>query len=183
MSKSAIPKGGNDCIMTPDSLALAIVRHFRPTLNVLEPCEGEGAFVRAVQVYSIEQFTETSKCPIAYHHHSDIAIKEGRDFLTINWMPLLKYHWIITNPPWSQFLAFLKRSMQFADNIVFLGYANAWFVKSRINAMEAAGFHFREFAYVANPKKPWPQMGLQMAAVHISREPGNCKFSKIDWTP
>lgn len=25
MSKSAIPKGGNDCIMTPDSLALAIL--------------------------------------------------------------------------------------------------------------------------------------------------------------
>lgn len=174
MSKSAIPKGGNDCIMTPDSLALAIVKHFSPQRTCLEPCSGDGAFLRAL-----------NDCPDLFCVR-DYEISKGEsihnDFLKAD-EPTCRFHWIITNPPWSKFLAFLKQSMRSADNIVFLGYANAWFVKSRINAMEAAGFHFREFAYVANPKKPWPQMGLQMTAVHISREPGNCKFSRIDWKP
>lgn len=25
--------------------------------------------------------------------------------------------------------------------------------------------------------------GFSLAAVHISRTPGNCKFTNIDWTP
>ena len=106
-----------------------------------------------------------------------------------------RYDWIITNPPFSKIgtkkatakkpeqRGFLVNAMEFADNVVFLCYINAWFVKSRVNDIKAAGFHFREFAYVANPKKPWPQMGLQMAAVHISREAGPCVFTEIDWKP
>lgn len=168
--RPAIPKGGNDCIMTPDCLAVAIVRHFNPRGCCLEPCAGDGAFVRPLlRTRAVRNVVERE-------------INRGTDFLN-SIVPHHSYDWIITNPPWSQFLAFLKQSMLFADNIVFLSYANAWFVKSRINAMREAGFHFREFAYVANPKKPWPQMGLQLAAVHISREPGNCKFSNIDWKP
>jgi hypothetical protein len=167
MSKAAIPRGGNDRIMTPDSLALAIVEHFRPDgYTILEPCEGTGAFVRAFEQTKI---ATVFACEIT----------EGSDFLTWD----VPVNWIITNPPWSQFLAFLKRSMAVADDIVFLSYANAWFVKSRINAMRSAGFSFREFAYVANPKKPWPQMGLQLAAVHISRDSGDCRFTQIDWVP
>lgn len=170
MSRSLVPSGGNDRIYTPDDLAVAIVTHFKPYGRCLEPCAGDGAFIRALE------------CSADIECVDWCEIDKGSDFLLMG-VPERKYTFIVTNCPWSQFLAFLKRSMQFADNIVFLGYANAWFVKSRINAMEAAGFHFREFAYVANPKKPWPQMGLQMAAVHISREPGNCKFSRIDWKP
>lgn len=153
--------------MTPDGLALAIVGHFKPHgYSILEPCEGEGAFVRAFETWG-------TKLVFA------CEITEGSDFLTWD----VPVDWIITNPPWSQFLAFLKQSMKVSHDIVFLSYANAWFVKSRINAMREAGFHFREFAYVANPKKPWPQMGLQLAAVHISRDLGCCKFTNIDWKP
>jgi len=167
--RPAIPKGGNDCIMTPDSLAVAIVKHFSPDgYTIMDPCEGEGAFVRAFHNHGIKLVFS-----------GDITNGPEEDFMTWD----APVSWIITNPPWSKFLAFLKKSMQVANNIVFLGYANQWFVKSRINAMKAAGFHFREFAYVANPKKPWPQMGLQLAAVHISREPGNCIFTNIDWNP
>lgn len=168
-TNSAIPKGGNDCIMTPPSLAMAIVGHFKPYgYSILEPCEGEGAFTAAFEAWGWG-----SKLVFS------CEIDRGEDFLT--WEAPVD--WIITNPPWSKFLAFLKRSMTVAGDIVFLGYANAWFVRSRINAMRSAGFHFREFAYVANPKKPWPQMGLQLAAVHISRTPGNCVFTNIDWKP
>jgi hypothetical protein len=165
--RPAIPKGGNDRIMTPPSLATAIVEHFNPDgYSVLEPCQGDGAFTKALDQHGIKL---VFACEIDH----------GSDFLT--WEAPVD--WIVTNPPWSKFLAFLKHSMAVAHDVVFLAYANAWFVKSRINAMQAAGFHFREFAYVANPKKPWPQMGLQLAAVHISRTAGDCKFTRIDWSP
>lgn len=171
-NRSAIPKGGNDCIMTPDTLAFAIVQHFNPRGTCLEPCAGDGAFVRAM------------RCMPKIRNVCEYEINRGSDFLENESGKVYDIHdWLITNPPWSKFLAFLKQSMLFADDIVFLSYANAWFVKSRINAMREAGFNFREFAYVANPKKPWPQMGLQLAAVHISRTPGNCKFTLIDWKP
>ncbi len=169
--------------MTPDALALAIVRHFHPPGRCLEPCAGEGAFVRALEMVD------------GYYRVIDsFEIDKGKDFLA-PFLLATRFDWTVTNPPWSKIgskkatknkpekVGFLKKAMQVSDNIVFLCYANAWFVKSRINAMKAAGFHFREFAYVANPKKPWPQMGLQLAAVHISRTPGNCIFTNIDWTP
>lgn len=182
--RSAIPKGGNDNIMTPDSLALAIVKHFNPFGNACEPCCGKGAFTKAMEQASHVSFIV------------EYEITEGADFLVQEAMPKEDcFDWIITNPPWSKIgskpatkkkpaqIGFLEKSMQHADNIVFLCYANAWFVKARVNLMRAYGFHFREFAYVANPKKPWPQMGLQLAAVHISRQAGKCKFSNIDWKP
>lgn len=47
--KSLIPNSGNDCIYTPDRLALDIVLHFHPQINgkILEPASGEGSFLRA----------------------------------------------------------------------------------------------------------------------------------------
>jgi len=166
--RSAIPKGGNDCIMTPDSLALAIVKHFQPTGFMCDPCSGEGSFLRAF---------ESQKLP-----YCSYEIKNGTDFLAVPDNGVF-CHWIITNPPWSQFLAFLKRSMSFATDVVFLANFNAWGVRARINAMQAAGFHFREIAYVETPRLPWPQFGLQLAAVHIRRTPGLTKFSNLDWQP
>lgn len=165
--RGAVPKGGNDCIMTPDSLAIAIVRHFRPIGLMCDPCSGEGAFLRA--------FYDSKLSFTSYE------IKNGHDFLEE--MPAGRFDWIITNPPWSKFLSFLKKSLDCAPDIVFLAYANAWHVKARINAMERSGFYFREYAKVANPLKPWPQMGLQLAAVHISRKKGLCKHTTIDWKP
>lgn len=165
--RSAIPRGGNDRVMTPPDLALRIVGHFKPQgYSILEPCEGDGSFTAAFETWGTKLVFSCE-------------IDRGEDFLT--WETPVD--WIITNPPWSNFLAFLKHSMTVAHDVVFLANANAWFVKARINAMRDAGFHFREFAYVPTPKKPWPQFGLQLAAVHISRTPGNCQFTNLDWTP
>ena len=46
--RSLVPKGGNDRIYTPDRLAMDIVRHFMPSGKILEPCAGDGAFLRAL---------------------------------------------------------------------------------------------------------------------------------------
>src|ERR1035437_2234288 len=113
-ARSLAPHGGNDCVQTPDKLAELIVGHFHPVGRMLEPCAGNGAFLRALKKQGLKpQWRE---------------IRLGRDFLvhTPN-----HWDWIITNPPWSQFRAFLKQSMIVADNIVFLCLINACFMKAR----------------------------------------------------
>ena len=77
--------------------------------------------------------------------------------------------WIITNPPWSKFRDFLKKSMEVSDNVVFLALLNAWFMKARVRDMSQAGFGVVEVLMIDTPAKPWPQTGFQLAAVHIKR--------------
>ena len=92
-------------------------------------------------------------------------ISEGRDFLKVEG----KWDWIVTNPPWSQFRVFLVKSMQVADNVVFLSLLNAWFMRARVRDMQEAGFGLVEVLMVDTPPKPWPQTGFQLAAVHAKR--------------
>jgi hypothetical protein len=146
-----VPHGGNDCIDTPDDLAELIVAHFKPTGRVLEPCRGGGAFVRALTA---------SGCECEY-----CEIKEGIDFLTVEGY----WPWIVTNPPWSQFRAFLKKSMQVADNIVFLTLSNAWLMRARQRDIKAEGFGLVEILEVPVPPKPWPQFGICLGAAWLRR--------------
>jgi hypothetical protein len=173
MSRSAIPRSGDDDIMTPDPLALAIVQHFKPKGSVCDPCQGEGAFFRAFQ-----------SCGIVNRNGFDI--KEGYDFLTMGNSGDGGYDWIITNPPWSKMgdkaggAGFLSQAMRFADNIVFLIHVNAMFTNARRRMMREAGYHIREIAECDRPWQ-WRSMGLQLAAIHFSSTPGTCVFSRIEY--
>src|ERR1035437_4505300 len=89
----------NDDIQTPPLLARRLVRHFRPTGRILEPCKGAGNFLKHLP-------KSAAWC----------ELKEGRDFFT--WTQ--KVDWIITNPPWSQMRRFLQQAMSVADHVVFL---------------------------------------------------------------
>jgi len=101
-------------------------------------------------------------------------IDAGSDFF--NWQEPVD--WIVTNPPWSQFRAFLRHSMEVADNVVFLALLNAWFMRARVADMRAAGFGLVESLMLDTPPKPWPQTGFQLAAVHARRgHDGPLKFS------
>ena len=80
-----------------------------------------------------------------------------------------KVDWIITNPPWSMMQKFLEHGMEIADNIVYLTTINHYTTKRRIRDMRNAGFGVKEFYCVDTPKKPWPQLGFQLAAVHTQR--------------
>lgn len=180
MGNSAVPTGGNDCVNTPDDLALAIVNHFRPTGRVCDPCSGGGAFERAFISYDWDN-------PGRLEMIEAFDIQHGRDFLATP--DGVRWDWIITNEPWSLFSDFLRKGMATARNVVFLDKLNAWMAtRSRFNLMKAAGWEFREVALVAQPPPPWPQMGFQFAAVHVapSLTPGRLgrpEFSEIDWTP
>ena len=154
MSRSLIPKGGNDKVYTPDDLAIKIVRHFKNQIKgrVLEPCAGGGAFVRAFQHEGIK--------------HVELELERGLDFF--EWHG--KTDWIITNPPWSKARDFARHAYTVAHDVVFLITINHFTsLKARFRDMEEAGFMIREVVLINTPPEPWPQSGFQLGAVHIQK--------------
>lgn len=188
-TRSLSTKGGNDRVMTPDSLAYAIVEHFSPAGVLLDPCQGTGAFFRAFARWA-EKPNKGQGIYIDSYTGSDID--QGHDFLArpVDDDPAARVDWIITNPPWSLFRPFLNMAMKQANNVVFLDKWNAWGFNGRLADIKAAGFHFERFAIVPPVPKPWPQMGLALAAVHIQRAGlkspgwmGRAHVDTVPWTP
>ena len=138
-----------DLVMTPDWLAKEIIEHFSPTGRILDPCRGQGAF------YDNYNTEDKDWCELG----------EGKDFLTYN----EKVNWIITNPPWSKMKEFLLHGMKVSDNIVYLTTINHYTTKKRIRDMRENNFAIKEIYCIPTPKKPWPQLGFQLAAVHTQR--------------
>ena len=89
----------NDIVFTPDWLAEKICGMFDIKGLVLEPCKGEGVFLKYLP-------SNTEWCEIT----------EGRNFFDYN----KKIDWIVTNPPYSDFNRFLKHCFDLAENIVLL---------------------------------------------------------------
>ena len=89
----------NDVVFTPNKFAKKICSMFPISGDVLEPCRGEGAFMKYLP-------KNTEWCEIT----------EGRDFFDYN----KKVDWIVTNPPYSVFDHFLDHSFELADNVVLL---------------------------------------------------------------
>jgi len=86
-----------DRVMTPEKIALQIVKHFNPKGKKLEPAMGTGSF---------HKYLKGDWC----------EIDKGRDFFNYH----KKIDWIITNPPYSIYDDFLLHSLEIADNVVFL---------------------------------------------------------------
>ena len=89
----------NDIVFTPDWLADKICRMFPIEGKILEPCKGEGAFLKWLP-------EETEWCEIA----------DGKNYYDYK----EKVDWIVTNPPYSDFNRFLEHSFELAENIVLL---------------------------------------------------------------
>lgn len=88
----------NDIWMTPDNIAADMVNHFGATGRCLEPCKGDGAFVRAMP-----------GCDWC-------EVREGRDFFA--WSKPVD--WIVSNPPYSIFPKFHSHALSLAENVVWL---------------------------------------------------------------
>lgn len=182
--KSLSTSGGNDCIQTPQSLALAVVRHFQPWGTICDPCAGDGNFLFAFDAYNIE----CAAVPPRLSRIDSMEIKQGTDFLNLAPDDARRWNWIITNPPWSQLREFNKQAMRRAENIVWIDKMNAFGFTGRLRDLEAAGYAIREYALIDQPPPPWPSMGLQLAAIHLSKtRPGETlgapKITRIDWKP
>lgn len=158
--KSLIPKGGDDKIYTPDSLAKKIVNYYNPFgKKCLEPCKGGGAFLRAFQDIGINPFW--------------CEIDEGNDFFQFN----EKVDWIITNFPWSLHRECIKHSMQISDNIVTLVTLNHILaLKARLRDIRENGFYIREVITMPTPKE-FPASGFQLGTIYLNKVEGPCKFT------
>ncbi len=137
----------NDDVQTPPELARRLVAHFAPKGRVLEPCKGDGNFLRFLP-------KGTEWC----------EIKAGRDFFAWD-KPV---DWIVTNPPWSQIRRFLQHAMSVSEHVVFLFTINHVWTRARIRDIRAAGFGLRQIVLVDMPRE-FPQGGFQLGAVHIAR--------------
>lgn len=136
----------NDVVQTPLELAGRIVKHFKPTGRMLEPCKGQGNF--------LQHMPGADWCEIS----------KGRDFF--DWIHPVD--WIITNPPWSLIRTFLQHSMNVSDNIVFLMTVNHVWTKARIRDIKQQGFGIKEICLVEMPKD-FPQSGFQLGAIHLQK--------------
>ena len=161
VKKKLIPTGTKreDCVQTPIELANAIVNHFKPTGNILEPCKGDGNFLKALP-------KDTEWCEIL----------ENKDFFNFE----KKVNWIITNPPYSIFRKFTNHSMEIADEIVFLITINHIWLKARLRDIDEKGFGIKEILLIDTPKT-FPQSGFQFGIIHLSKNYiGDIKFSKLN---
>jgi hypothetical protein len=131
------PRLGNACdvVYTPDFVARDIVRHFKPKGRILDPCCGDGAFLKYMP--------GADWCELA----------KGRDFFDYE-EPV---DWIISNPPYSIYNEWFEHSVKIAQNIVYLipimkamtlprliaAYDKGGFVETRIyGGGKAIGFPF-----------------------------------------
>jgi len=88
-----------DVVYTPDWVARDMVAWFKPSGRILEPCAGDGAFLR-----HLPQGTDWCE------------IEKGRDFFS--WHE--RVDWIIGNPPYSIIKEWLQHSFEFSDNAAYL---------------------------------------------------------------
>jgi hypothetical protein len=139
----------NDAVMTPQWLADVVVSTVAPSGVILEPCAGNGAFVRALTPYGRVVTCEAS---------------EGNDFFW--WSE--QVDWVVTNPPWSNFRQFLIHAMRVAEHVVFLATVNHWWTRCRVREVRAAGFGYRQLVLIPWPDE-FPASGFQLGAMHLQR--------------
>lgn len=89
----------NDVVFTPDWLAKQICAMFPISGVILEPCKGEGVFLKYLP-------PDTEWCEIV----------DGINFYDYH----KRVNWIVTNPPYSDYNRFLEHSFELAENIVLL---------------------------------------------------------------
>jgi hypothetical protein len=139
----ATPK---DVVYTPSVLALDVVSFFKPSGICLDPCAGGNAF------YSLLPEAGRDWC----------EIERGRDFYAWD----KKVDWIVSNPPFSNLLAWVRHSFKVANDIVYImpyhrGFASMKFVS---DLMEWGGIvHTRWYGTGTEWGFPF---GHALAAVH-----------------
>jgi hypothetical protein len=103
-----------DIVYTPEAISKGIIDYLQPSGLCLDPCKGDGAFLKYMPEGS--EYCE---------------IREGSDFFKYN----KKVNWIIGNPPYSIFKDFLEHSFNLADNVSFLVPTNKVFQRQVIMNM------------------------------------------------
>ena len=143
-----IPLDPGDVVYTPDWVAKDMVEFFRPTGRILEPCKGDGVFLKYLP-------GNTEWCEIS----------EGRDFFA--WTE--QVDWVFGNPPYATFYEWLMHSFRISKNIVYLVPVYKCFTGDRtIRAIQEYG-GIVNILYYGSGRKIGLPFGLALGAIHIKR--------------
>lgn len=141
-------RGYSDVHFTAESVARAIVQHFKPTGKCLEPFAGDGAFVRHLPAGA-------DWCEISL----------GRDFFDY----AHPVDWIVTNPPFSNLTRCFEHAFSIAENCVFLIPVSKFFSSApRLKAARNYG-GLREILHVGTGRAIGFNTGFPFAAMHFAR--------------
>jgi len=143
-----IPLDPQDVVYTPDWVARDMVEFFRPSGRILEPCKGEGVFLKYLPV-------RTEWCEIT----------EGRDFFA--WTEPVD--WVFGNPPYKQFDRFLFHAFAISQNIV-LPADKPFNSLPRANMISAKGKILHMRYYTDGPRMNMPKIHRPMAAFHFQKD-------------
>jgi len=136
-----------DVVLTPERIAEAIVRHFQPSGRMLDPCKGDGAFLR--------HMPGADYC----------ELQEGKDFF--EWTEPVD--WIISNPPYSVYSEWLRHSFTVADNIVYLIPINKAFNSSSMLQATVEWGGIAEIVHIGPGSALKFPVGFAVGAVHYKR--------------
>ena len=138
-----------DRVYTPDWVAKDMVEHFRPQGRVLEPCRGDGVFMRYLPA-------DTLWC----------EVDEGRDFF--EWQDPVD--WVVGNPPYSLTREWFKHSYRISKDIVYLvPMRNVFSGYGFLREIHGYGGIVEMRLYGTGGKLGFP-MGNAVGAMHLRRD-------------
>jgi hypothetical protein len=153
-----IPLDPGDVVYTPDWVARDMVEFFKPSGRILEPCAGDGVFLKYLP-------DGTEWC----------EIEKGRDFFAWN----EQVDWIVGNPPYAGFREWNSHSFKISKNIVYLFPVGKLFnsVKGYLEILRYGGIvHMR--LYGTGNSIGW-DLGFLVGAVHFQRGYTGPMYSSI----
>lgn len=147
----------SDIVATPINLAADIVRWFQPSGTCLDPCAGNGVFYDLLP-----------------HGAMWCEIERGVDFYT--WQEHVD--WIVGNPPYSHYSAWMRHSMSVGTNIVYVMPVYKVFASDKfLRELFSWGgiVHIRRYGTGTDWKFPF---GHALSAVHYKKGySGNTSWS------
>lgn len=143
-----IPLDPGDVVYTPDWVAHDMVEFFKPSGRILEPCKGDGVFLKYLP-------PNTEWC----------EIQEGRDFF--KWTEPVD--WIVSNPPYSVFSRWLDHSMSIANHIVYLIPLTRLFNSGFFIKRQSAWGNITHMRYYADGGDLGFPIGFAIGAVYFQR--------------
>jgi len=150
-----------DVVYTPDWVARDMVEFFQPAGRILEPCKGDGAFLK---------YLPTAEW---------CEITEGRDFFS--WDEPVD--WLFGNPPYSVYGEWLAHSMTIANHICYLIPINKPFNSGKMFRAWMDWGRIKHLRYYANGGKLGFQIGFACGAVYFQKEYCGPMYSSIAVVP
>jgi hypothetical protein len=134
--------------MTSFADAKWIINYFKPTGRCLEPCAGDNAFFDLMP-----------------EPKARLEIKDGLDFFDFH-EPV---DWIITNPPYSVFDAFLTHSFEVAENVVLFCSLAKLFKSQKTDRIVQSYGGIKEIVQMGGGSTHGFPVGFPVGCIHYKR--------------